>query len=92
MKMYVCSVFDRKIGAFMIPQFFRSKGEATRAFMDACNGEQAQLRKHAEDFVFMFLGYWEDGDGRFERPPGEGGVSEILMSAMDCVSIDSGVN
>lgn len=89
MKMYVCAVFDRKINAYMNPQFFRTKGEATRAWMDAVGAEAAPFRKHAEDYLFAFLGYYDDGTGQFENCKN---VPEILMTALDCLSVDGSVN
>lgn len=89
MKMICCAVFDRKINAYMNPQFFRTKGEATRAWMDAVGSEGAPFRRHAEDYFFAFLGYYDDASGRFENWQE---VPEILMTALDCVSIDGGVN
>lgn len=89
MKMYVCAVFDRKINAYMNPQFFRTKGEATRAWMDAVAAEAAPFRKHAEDYLFAFLGYYDDSTGQFENFQN---VPEILMTALDCLSVDGSVN
>ncbi|ALS03681.1 VP5 [Gokushovirus WZ-2015a] len=89
MKMFVCAVFDRKINAYMLPQCFRTKGEATRAWMDAVAQEGAPFRRHAEDYFFAFLGYYDDNEGRFENWQN---VPEILMTATDCLTIDNAVN
>ncbi|AXH77009.1 MAG: nonstructural protein [Microviridae sp.] len=88
MKMYVCAVMDKKVMAYVQPAFFRTKGEATRAFMDAVAAENSPMRRHAEDYVFCFLGFYDDHEGRFENAA----VPEILMSALDCVAIDGGIN
>lgn len=89
MKMYVCAVFDKKVNAYMNPQFFRTKGEATRAWMDAVAAEGAPFRRHAEDYVFCFLGLYDDSLGRFEN---HGVVPEMLMTALDCLTVDGSVN
>lgn len=89
MKMYVCAVFDKKVNAYMNPQFFRTKGEAMRAWMDAVHAEAAPFKRHAEDYVFCFLGYYDDLSGNFENV---GVVPEILMTALDCLSIEGSVN
>ncbi|AZL82722.1 nonstructural protein [Apis mellifera associated microvirus 7] len=88
--MYACAVFDKKVNAYMYPQFFRTKGEATRSFMDAVGAEAAPFRKHAEDYVFCYLGQYDDNTGQFENAPGN--LPEILMTAMDCLTIDGAVN
>lgn len=81
MKMVVGAVLDKKVGAYLQPQFFRTKGEAQRAFMDAVAAENSHFAKHSEDFVFCCLGSYDDNDGTFECPK----VPEILLSAVDCL-------
>lgn len=88
MKLYVCAVMDRKVNAFMNPMFFRTKGEATRSFMDAVAGD-APFKKHAEDYIFCFLGMYDDSTGTFENC---GLVPEVLMTALDCLTIEGQVN
>ncbi|UDN67539.1 nonstructural protein [robinz microvirus RP_40] len=92
MIMYACAVFDRKVNAYMKPQFYRSKGEAIRSWIDAVGaaGEDAvPFRRHAEDYVFVYLGTYDDALGAFTNA---GLVPEILMTALDCVSISGSVN
>lgn len=89
MRMFVCAVFDKKVNAYMNPQFFRTKGEATRAFMDAVMSEAAPFRKHAEDYVFCYLGQYDDATGTFHNSEQ---VPEILMTANDCLTIEGTVN
>lgn len=67
----------------MVPQFFRTKGEAIRAFSDACNAESAShFAKHAEDYMFCRLGSYDDNSGTFENVPT---APEIIITAMDCL-------
>lgn len=89
MIIYVCAAFDRKVNAFMAPQFFRTKGEATRAWMDAVGAEGSLFRKHAEDFGFYYLGSFDDNDGLFVNAVHG---PEPLMSALDCVVIEGKSN
>lgn len=89
MRMMAFAVFDKKINAYMNPQFFRTRGEALRAWMDAVMAEAAPFKRHAEDYVFCYLGVYDDTDGRFEN---HGIVPEICMTALDCVSIEGSVN
>lgn len=92
MIMFVVAVYDKKVGAFMQPQFYRSKGEAIRSWMDACVAEAAPFKRHAEDYVLMHLGYYDDGDGQFGKVPNKDGLPEPVMTALDAVSIDGSVN
>lgn len=89
MMMYACAVFDKKVNAYMNPQFFRTKGEAIRSWMDAVLSEAAPFKRHAEDYVFCCLGSYDDSTGTFENSKG---VPEILMTANDCLTIEGTVN
>lgn len=88
MNMYVCAVFDKKVNAYLAPAFFRTRGEATRAFMDTVAAD-TPLRKHPEDYSFHYVGSWNDSNGQFENLKNG---PEPLMTAMDCVSIEGQVN
>lgn len=88
MIMYVCGILDKKVNAFRAPAFFRSKGEATRAFMDTVS-EVAEVKKHPEDYSFWYLGQWDDASGMM-IPPENG--AEPLMTALDCMTVEGKVN
>lgn len=81
MIMEACAVYDKKIGAYMLPQFFRTKGEAVRAFSDAVASEGAPFSKHSEDYVFCRLGQYDDNSGSFKSLE----VPEIIITADDCL-------
>ncbi|AXH75475.1 MAG: nonstructural protein [Microviridae sp.] len=80
----VCAILDKKTGAYGMPQFFRSRGEALRAFMDACAEDKSMLKRHAEDFVFCWLGEYSDGSGSFVCPVSP----EVTMSALDAITVE----
>lgn len=80
MKMLMCAVYDRAVGAFMQPMFFRSANEAIRSFQDACSDGKTDFCKHPEDFHMEALGVFNDADGTVE--PG----NKKLISAKECVS------
>lgn len=93
MIMQVYAVYDKKVGAYMMPQFFRTKGEALRAFMDAVASEAAPFRKHAEDYVFCCLGEYDDHSGSFANNTSNGiEVPEIGMTALDAVVVENKIN
>lgn len=57
------TVQDTKVGAFL-PLFpARSRGEALRSFMDACQDEKHAFNKHRGDFVLYFVGAFDDIEG-----------------------------
>lgn len=62
MKQIMCCVFDVQAQAYTNPQYFRTKGEAIRAFMDAC-GKDAQFAAHPEDYIFMQVGTFDWSTG-----------------------------
>lgn len=81
MKMFACSVLDKAVGAYSAPQFFRSTGEAVRSFMDAVASNETPFHRHAEDYVFMCVGEWDDNAGILS-----GREPQRLISAVECVN------
>lgn len=77
----VCAVYDKKVGCYSPPQFFRAKGEAIRAFMDAVAAEGSPFGKHAQDYHFSLLGDYDDNSGTFVSE--EGPVA--LITALECL-------
>lgn len=75
------SVLDKKIGAYNTPMFFRSRGEAVRAFSDACGNKDDNFAKHPEDYCWCYMGEFHDDTGEClpVRPP------EIVLTALDVV-------
>lgn len=58
---YKCfSVYDSKVGLYHPFMFFRTKGEAIRAFSDAVNNKDNLIGKYPEDFSFFETGDWCD--------------------------------
>jgi hypothetical protein len=65
----VFSVYDSKVGAYLQPMFFRSKGEAIRAFSSAVADTDHQFHKYASDFTLFELGSWDDLKAKFDLLP-----------------------
>lgn len=59
----IYSVFDSKVGAYLQPMFFRSKGEAIRSFSTAVSDSAHDFNKYAEDFTLFELGEWDQEKG-----------------------------
>lgn len=85
MQLHVFSVFDKAVKAFMTPFFARSKGEAIRSFMEACNDEKHTFYRHAADYVLFYHGDWDDGSGMFAQPRDP----ERVVSALECMTRQS---
>lgn len=67
MKVVVCSIYDKKVGAFMLPFLVaRSASEARRTFADAVVEPKSQFGMHPEDYALMEIGRFDDQDGSFE--------------------------
>lgn len=63
MKYKVCSVFDSKSKLYSQPAFFKTNGEAIRAFMEACKDSKTTVGKYPEDFTFFLLGEFDEETG-----------------------------
>lgn len=80
MIMQCYAVYDKAVGAYLRPVFTRSKGEALRSFMEACNDEKSEFSRHASDYVFFYLAEWDDGTGLFNCVE-----PQRLVSALECL-------
>lgn len=62
MKLY--SIRDAKAEASLLPFCMRSRGEATRAFGDACKkNDGSPLAAHPEDFFLFEIGEFDEFKG-----------------------------
>lgn len=57
------SVFDGKALVYAHPIFYKSDGEAIRAFANACNLLDHPFHHNAEDFTLFELGEYDDETG-----------------------------
>lgn len=62
--LYVFSVLDKAVGAFMPPFFVRAKGEAVRTFNDAVNEKSSPFYKHPLDFELYMIGHFDPDKGQ----------------------------
>ncbi|AXH74127.1 MAG: nonstructural protein [Microviridae sp.] len=56
----MCSIYDSKAEAYLPPLYFRSNGEALRAFETAVKQESSDFFRNPEDYTFFYLGEWDD--------------------------------
>lgn len=66
MKMYVMTVYDKAVNAYLPPFYARAMGEAIRSFTEACADKNSNFSKYPLDFTLMSLGTFDDSNGTFE--------------------------
>ncbi len=59
----VYSVFDSKVGAFLLPFFSRNRAVALRSFTTACQDESTDFHRYAGDYTLFEIGEWEPEKG-----------------------------
>lgn len=81
----VVAIFDSKLECYGKPLFFKTKGEAMRAFIDECNRPESQMHKHAADFTLFHVANYDEGKGMFEnlRTPMSLGVAIEMVREQD---------
>lgn len=57
------AVYDSKAMAYMQPIFYKTEGEALRAFSNACNLQEHPFHANAEDYTLFHLGDYDDESG-----------------------------
>lgn len=72
-------VKDLAVQSYTAPQFFRSRGEALRAFMDACGDGKSNFAKHPGDYEFYYIATYDDETGGIVTPA----EPELVMRALD---------
>ncbi|AXH74342.1 MAG: nonstructural protein [Microviridae sp.] len=81
MKLLVFAVFDKAVKAYTKPFYVRSRGEALRSFVDACNDEKMEFARHAGDYSLYYVGEFDDNAGTFSTID-----PERVITAVECVS------
>lgn len=79
MILFVCSVYDKKVGAYTPPHFFRSHAEAVRTYERAVVDEKSFMFSNPEDFTFHVLGTFDDSIASFDIFPN----SHVLCTALE---------
>ncbi|QCQ84811.1 nonstructural protein [Blackfly microvirus SF02] len=83
MRIQTYAVFDKAVSAFLQPFYARTRGEALRSFVQACNEEGSQFNRHAADYVMFFVGEFDDQSGMYH--PQE---PERVIGALECREAD----
>lgn len=79
----VYAVLDKAVEAYLNPMVYRSEAEAVRSFQQAVMQEGSPFNKHKKDYVFCFLGTYNDSLGMFESS------SPVVVA--DAQTIENGV-
>nr|WAE43897.1 MAG: nonstructural protein [Microviridae sp.] len=64
MKLFIYSVYDSKVEAYLPPLFMKSKGEFLRSFAEAANDPKCNIGKYPADFTAFELGSFDDSNAR----------------------------
>lgn len=82
----VYSIYDKATGAFMIPFYARSHGEAKRMFVNSAR--EKSFAFNARDYELMYLSEFDDGIGQFGVPKEEAmSVPLRIMSGLEVVAM-----
>lgn len=79
MRLKAYAVLDKQVGAYLVPFFARTDGEAIRSFTDAVGDKNTQFCKYPADYHLWRLGEFDDGSGVLEPTPG--GPQPIVSAA-----------
>lgn len=63
-KLLLFTVHDSKSECFLPPVAFRSLGEASRSFEEACRDKETQFFKYPSDFTFIEIGSFDQSTGK----------------------------
>jgi len=83
LKMYV--VYDSKTEAYLMPHFFRARGEALREYSLLANDKSQKIAHSPADYTFFEIGEYDDCSGVVTMYPAK--IS--LGTAIEYQKIDS---
>ncbi len=61
----VYSVFDSKVGAFLLPFFSRNRATALRSFTSAVQDSSSDFHRYAGDYTLFEIGEWDPEKGTY---------------------------
>lgn len=95
MKLKIFAVRDSKAETFGNPFFFKTHGEALRAWDEACNDAQSPFSKHPNDYTLFELGEFDQATGEVSslvQPRSHGSAFEFHKSNPQTSHIIKAVN
>ena len=62
----IFSLYDSAVGAYNVPMFLRSRGEAIRSFQAAANEGDSNISKWPDQYTLFEIGTYDDASARVE--------------------------
>ncbi|AXL14472.1 nonstructural protein [Microviridae sp.] len=91
MSIKVCTVYDSKSESYMLPMYFKHRGDAVRSFTEAATDKSTTIGKYPADFTLFELGSFCEASGKFvlnSTPISIGCALEFLSIAENSLSRD----
>ncbi len=63
--LFVFTVFDSKVGAFLTPFFCKNRAVALRSFTSACQDVKTDFHRYAGDYTLFEIGEWDAEKGNW---------------------------
>lgn len=83
MILHVYTVWDKAVGAFLPPIYFRSPMEAIRTWTETVNSGDGNFKKYPLDYTLCKLGEFDDANGEFNCAD-----PVRVLSAAECMAGD----
>lgn len=80
--MRIFTVHDNKAEAYLPPVYYKTKGEALRAFETTCKNKESQFHQYPSDFTMYELGEFNEQTGDItqnEKPLPLANASEYIQ-------------
>jgi len=88
----IYAVYDSAVGAHMHPMFFQSRGQAVRAWLDACVDPNTQFSKHPADFTLFEIASYDEETGQFENLPAKINLGTALELTSQTIKAVGGLS
>lgn len=59
----ICTIYDGKAQAYLLPMYFQSLAQAERSFGDIVNDKEHPIGCHPEDYTLWCIGEWDEQTG-----------------------------
>ncbi len=65
MNLQIFTVYDSKIEAYLVPFYFKNRGECLRTFTDTVNDPSHMFNRHPGDYTLFHIGQYNEDDASF---------------------------
>lgn len=84
MRLYMCSIFDRRAEEYSPPMCQHTLGTAERTFHDITNNPESPVNKHPEDYQLHHVGYFDTDTGEITT---EKELPRLIIHASELVAL-----